>query len=124
MTRSAIALGLCLLATQAMADDTNSMVIRPEAPLSVYLAMARGQGLLDTGDLTGARRLLAVGAAAGIPSAARSMAQSYDPVWLVKHGAMGIDWLADPEKAISWYQIAADLGDDYSAHYLLNWTEK
>jgi hypothetical protein len=70
--------------------------------------LKRAQGLLDTGDLPGARLLLERAAGAHEAKAAFLLAQTYDPAVL---GASDMrSTTPDPEAARSWYRKAAEFG--------------
>jgi len=101
---------LFLLCVPAMAAEPATAIIqmeRRDARLIQY-----GEQAMQAGNLTAARRLLKRPALAGNAEAARRIADTYDPVWQAQHGVVGVAWLADPDAAIQWYKLAAELGDD------------
>lgn len=70
--------------------------------------MQRAKGFLDTGDLPSARLLLQRAADASDANAALLLAQTYDPEVLGTSDVRNI--VAEPAKARTWYQKAAQLG--------------
>ncbi len=72
------------------------------------LLMKRGQGLIETGDLSGARLLLKRAAEAGSARAAFALGATYDPLVLKEIGALG--FAPDVSMARSWYEKAKELG--------------
>jgi hypothetical protein len=68
----------------------------------------RGEQMVVTGDLAGARLLLRRAAEARNPRAALALAATYDPAVLSKLGAYGFK--PDAEKAREWYAKAKDFG--------------
>jgi TPR repeat protein len=104
-------IGLFLLVPSADADQDIPVIEVHPARVTVQELMERGVGQLRDGNISAARRLIEPAADANVPQAARYMGETYDPVWLAKHNAIGIDGLADPMTAIRWYQRAAQLGD-------------
>jgi len=72
------------------------------------LLMKRGQGLIETGDLSGARLLLKRAAEAGSARAAFALGATYDPLVLKEIGALG--FAPDVAMARTWYEKAKQLG--------------
>jgi hypothetical protein len=72
------------------------------------LLMKRGQGLLETGDLSGARLLLKRAAETGSARAAFALGATYDPLVLKEMGALG--FAPDVAMARTWYEKAKELG--------------
>lgn len=72
------------------------------------LLMKRGQGLIETGDLSGARLLLKRAADAGSARAAFALGATYDPLVLKEIGALG--FAPDVASARIWYEKAKELG--------------
>lgn len=106
----ASAIGCVHPSAQAQTIVVPEITIRPDS--NIVFELARGATkLLVENDISGSRRYLLKAADAGNHVAARLIAQSYDPVWLVKHGVEGVAWLADEDEAIRWYERAAELGD-------------
>jgi TPR repeat protein len=69
--------------------------------------LARGNQMLEQGDISGARLLYARAASAGSAAAATAMARSYDAAVLAGLGARGIR--PDADQAAAWYRRAAEL---------------
>jgi TPR repeat protein len=74
----------------------------------VTAMLRRGEALLATGDISGARRFFERAAASGSAPAARAMAETFDPEILVARGARGLQ--PDAAAALQWYRRAAELG--------------
>lgn len=70
--------------------------------------LRRGQGLLEQGDISGARRFLQRAAQAGNAPAALLLAETHDPRFLEARGARGLQ--PDAAQALRWYRHAAELG--------------
>jgi hypothetical protein len=69
----------------------------------------RGQKAVQSGDISGARRLYASAAQQGIAAAARDLGRLYDPAYLKQTALGGID--PDPILARHWYEQAVTMGD-------------
>ena len=82
--------------------------VRRLDPDELATLLKRAQGLLDTGDLPGARLLLARAADAHEAKAAFILAQTYDPAVLGTQDMRSVT--PDPETARLWYQKAAQFG--------------
>lgn len=99
----------------ALADDAppvQTIVIHRNEAARLAALLERGREKMDLErDISGARRWLQPVAEAGSAEAARRIAETYDPVWLSKHGIVVIDGLADPAECLAWYRQAWDLGD-------------
>jgi hypothetical protein len=80
----------------------------PISPALAAIALARGDELMRLGDVASARRFYEIAADAAISGAAWSLARSYDPSFLHRIGAVGVQ--GDAAKAAHWYQRAAELG--------------
>lgn len=65
---------------------------------------------LADGDITAARLRLTPAARADIPEALRLMGQTYDPRWLLAHGAASVRF--DEVLAVQFYMAARALGDE------------
>jgi hypothetical protein len=72
------------------------------------LLMKRGQGLIETGDLSGARLLLKRAAEAGSARAAFALGATYDPLVLKEIGVVG--FASDVAMARTWYEKAKEMG--------------
>lgn len=76
--------------------------------LMLQRLQARGELLLDTGEVEAARTLFRTAAEAGSVSAALRLAETYDPGEIQRFGMM--DTAADPVLAVRWYEHAQALG--------------
>jgi hypothetical protein len=74
----------------------------------VTTMVTRGQNMLESGDIAGARLLLQRAAESGDQNAAMAMAASYDPAVMNELGVRGVE--ADVQKARYWYQKASEYG--------------
>ena len=74
---------------------------------------ARGELLLDTGEVEAARTLFRNAAEAGSVSAALRLAETYDPQEMQRLG-MNLG-AADPVQAVRWYERAQALGSPVAA---------
>jgi hypothetical protein len=77
------------------------------SPAVIAALLARGNQMLEQGDISGARLLYARAASAGSAAAATAMARSYDAAVLAGLGARGIR--PDADQAAAWYRRAAEL---------------
>jgi hypothetical protein len=84
------------------------------------LYVKRGDAMLTVKDISGARKFYEYAADAGSARAARALAETYDPAWLGKLGAVGIR--PDPALAAQWYSRAQTLGDPDAGARLLTLT--
>src|SRR6185437_15538657 len=73
-------------------------------------AFGRGNDAMRSGDVITARRFYEVAASSGIAGAAKSIARTYDPVYLQRMGVRGVR--GDPRTAMHWYRLAIETGDD------------
>lgn len=81
----------------------------PSEPPPILAAMLRrGEALLATGDISGARRFFERGASLGSSAAARAMAETFDPATLANRNTRGLQ--PDPVQAVQWYRRAEELG--------------
>jgi TPR repeat protein len=92
----------------AAPSPPQSAPVRRLDPDELAALLKRAQGLIDTGDLTSARLLLARAADAHEARAAFILAQTYDPDVLGTADARSIT--PDPATARLWYQKAASFG--------------
>jgi TPR repeat protein len=76
----------------------------------LQVLIRRGDEMMAIGDISAARRLYERAATAGSARAATAAGRTYDPEFLAGVGARGI--AGEPEMARSWYQRAAELGDE------------
>jgi TPR repeat protein len=81
----------------------------PSEPPPILAAMLRrGEALLATGDISGARRFFERGASLGSGAAARAMAETFDPATLASRNIRGLQ--PEPAQALQWYRRAEELG--------------
>jgi Sel1 repeat len=78
--------------------------------------LKRAQDFINAGDFSGARLLLRRAAEAGSAEAAVALGATFDPNFLRKSGAVGIE--PDVDRARQWYQKAAELGSPVAAKQL------
>ncbi len=78
---------------------------------------ARGEFLLDTGEVEAARTLLRTAAEAGSVVAALRLAETYDPSEVQRLGVT--EGSADPAQAVRWYEHAHALGSPVAAARLV-----
>ena len=71
--------------------------------------MRRGDTLLQSGDISGARLMYERAADGGSARAAMAMGGTFDPAVLAGLRAIGLR--PDPARAVAWYRRARDLGD-------------
>ena len=76
----------------------------------------RAQGFINAGDFSAARLLLRRAAEAGSAEAALALGATFDPDFLRKSRAVGID--PDVGRARQWYRKAVDLGSPVAAKQL------
>lgn len=118
---AAVLAALCAMCPDlAPAASPTTIVVRPSQPgpegspnkpdRNTRL-MARAELAMKDLDIVAARRLLEVPAEQGHVQAARRLAETYDPVWLVKSGVLNAELFADPAQAFEWYKKAFQLGD-------------
>lgn len=81
----------------------------PLSPEREAQTLLRAEGMMKRGDVAGARLLFEDLAAMGSAKGAYAMAQSYDPDHLRRFFIQGIQ--PDVERARTWYEKAAGLGD-------------
>jgi len=79
-------------------------------PLMVDAMTRRGLAMLELGDVSAARLLLARAASAGSGAAAYAMGTTFDAATLERIGAVGIQ--PNPASAAVWYRLAVQQGDD------------
>jgi TPR repeat protein len=72
--------------------------------------IARGNALLEAGDIVSARRFFERAYRLGNERAARPLARTYDPLVLNSLGVKGLK--ADPAKALTWYAKARSAGQE------------
>lgn len=78
-------------------------------PQEIATLMARGDQLLDTGDVAGARLFYERAAEGGSAAAATAAGKTYDPLFLAQTHARFIQ--GDPVAAARWYRKASAGGD-------------
>ncbi len=98
---------------------TQSIVASSPLEQAVILQLqARGELLLDTGEVEAARTLLRTAAEAGSVAAALRLAETYDPGEVVRLGVTAGS--ADPAEAVRWYERAEALGSPVAAARLVS----
>ncbi len=85
-------------------DEASALATRTEAMI------ARGNSLLEEGDIASARSFYERAYRLGNERAARPLARTYDPLVLKSLGVKGLR--ADPEKALAWYAKARTAGEE------------
>lgn len=83
------------------------------SPGLVEALLARGDALLETGDIVAARLLYERAAASSSGRGALAAGMTYDPRFLAQIGSRGI--AADPRAAAAWYRRASTLGEPQAA---------
>lgn len=101
-------------------EDPAPPVASPKRPVASMQdaagLVARGNALLDTGDIVSARLYYEQAADAGDGRAAMLMGATFDPVFLGRAGARGLR--GDVANAAAWYRRARDLGERDAAQLL------
>ncbi len=72
------------------------------------ILMSKGRRFVENGDFSSARPVYRRAAEAGYAEAALALGETYDPIALDEHGAVGMT--ADVKQARHWYERARDLG--------------
>jgi hypothetical protein len=90
---------------EAASPGDTAVVLDPE---DIKPLLDRGRQFFESGDIAAARLLFNRAANAGDVAAVVAMGTTYDPAVLGSRGVRGI--LADPQKARSWYEKAAQSG--------------
>ncbi len=90
------------------ARQATSAVTAQEQSIAVMYA-GRGDEMLAIKDISAARKFYEYAANARGARAATALAETYDPAFLIKLGAVGVR--PDPTLAATWYRRAAALGD-------------
>lgn len=78
--------------------------------------LARGNELLESNDIIGARLMFERAAAAGSAAAAVRAGITYDPGYLASLGPQRT--LSNPAAAARWYRTAISLGDTQAREFL------
>jgi TPR repeat protein len=78
----------------------------------------RGKDFLEEGDFPAARLLLKRAADAGSAEAALALGSTYDPSVIKQLGAVSVT--PDLDRALKWYETAADRGSDDAADRYAN----
>jgi hypothetical protein len=98
------------------APERSEPPVRQLDPAEVAVMMRRGEELLKTGDVAGARLLLQRAAEARHGGAALTLAATYDPIMLRRLAVLGVS--GDVSKARQWYERARELGQREAAERL------
>ena len=102
-----------------MSVDANTGKTRSPLPLpaeQITALLDRGDAFMRTRDFASARPFYERAAEAGNGRAALRMGETFDPAFLGRIGAYGMD--GDRQLALSWYRRARDLGDTEAAQLL------
>ena len=81
----------------------------PASPADADAFARRGDQLLQTGDVIGARLCYERAAAGGMAVAATRVGKTYDPIFLATVGVQGLQ--GDPSQAAVWYRRGISAGD-------------
>lgn len=81
----------------------------PASPADADAFARRGDQLLQTGDVVGARLCYERAAAGGMAAAATRVGKTYDPIFLATVGVQGLQ--GDPSEAAAWYRRGISAGD-------------
>ena len=103
--------GTTMARDTARLDVTESratLVTRPEEAERVADLMAHGQKMVDVGYFPGARAYFKRAAEAGSAEAALALGATFDPTFVAKIGARGLE--PEPAQARAWYERARALG--------------
>lgn len=83
-------------------------IVRDLDPQRARAVLARGQALLQAGDIAGARLLFELAAEGGVAEGAYALGETFDPIQLSARGTVGLT--GDAARARFWYQYAAQRG--------------
>jgi TPR repeat protein len=93
----------------AQADPAVGETIRQDVPATAIMALlARGDGYLQSGDITSARLFYEYAANAGEANGALRLAETFDPVFLERAHLAASS--ANMQRALLWYRRARYLG--------------
>lgn len=95
-------------ATPPVVEEPAAAPVRQIDPAEVAVLVRRGEELVKTGDLSGARLLLQRAADARHAGATFALATTYDPIMLKQMPVLGVS--GDVGLARQWYERARDLG--------------
>ena len=101
---------------EAVRNSSPTAVLRAPAPSAadpVSVLIERGDAMLALHDIGSARLLYERAAKAGNSRAATGVGKTFDPNFLRREGAVGLQ--PNRSEAINWYQKAAALGDPEAA---------
>ena len=93
---------------RAAAPDAAASAARA-SPADAEAFAQRGDELLQTGDVVGARFCYERAAAGGMAAAATRVGKTYDPIFLATVGVQGLQ--GDPSQAAVWYRKGISAGD-------------
>lgn len=104
------------LGVPAQAPRAPPVAPPPPDAQEVALLIERADRLLRSGDITAARTLLRRAARGGNAQAALELGRTFDPIFLARRGAVGLD--SDVAQARQWYEQALKLGSTEASGYL------
>lgn len=104
-----------IVAARVLGPSTAPLVARPTdlGEQGLLRLLARGELLIDTGEVEAARTLLRTAAEAGSVAAALKLAETYDPGEVQRLGMAVAS--ADPSLAARWYERAEALGSQVAS---------
>lgn len=102
-------------------DSTNrestATAVTSAATIDTAALVARGDALIELGDVASARLFFKLAARHGSGQAATLMGKTHDPLFLSTAGVIGIQ--PNALEAARWYRKAAQLGDESAAERLM-----
>ena len=107
--------GMTIIAGRVLGPSTAPLMASPTdlGELGLMRLLARGELLIDTGEVEAARTLLRTAAEAGSVAAALKLAETYDPGEVQRLGMAVAS--ADPSLAARWYERAEALGSQVAS---------
>ena len=116
--RSNASLAFSFLGTQSLAAAVSAsaggsgyvLAGAAEQKLDPEALIARGDEFMRYSDVASARLFYKLAAANGSAAGAIAMGSTFDPIFLERGGVRGVR--PEPKTALSWYRVAAELGDD------------
>ena len=118
LKRSNASLAFSFLGTQSLAAAVSAsaggsgyvLAGAAEQKLDPEALIARGDEFMKYSDAASARLFYKLAAANGSAAGAIAMGSTFDPIFLERGGVRGVK--PEPKTALSWYRVAAELGDD------------